>query len=246
MQISARGKLTGHLNALVEFQTVLVDYAKNAHAYVVDSSVVDQIEEEVGQIRQDFAGLVPTFSKATFFAHDVGRGAYYKVPAITSFVALAIGKMQGALAEQADGPTIQTRAFAYVSDAAIQRILRRDYEETQRACAAGCWKSTIILAGGAIEALLMEALIKDAAGAVAAPSAPKKLDITKWDLANLIDVAVELGIVGNGVNKLSHSVREFHNLVHAGNELRSWLVFGPEEARIAFEVLNLVDRELTP
>jgi hypothetical protein len=36
------------------------------------------------------------------------------------------------------------------------------------------------------------------------------------------------------------------NLVHPGNELRQKLAFGHEEARIALEVLNMVDRELTP
>jgi hypothetical protein len=39
-------------------------------------------------------------------------------------------------------------------------------------------------------------------------------------------------------------VREYRNLIHPGNELRSKLTVGAEEARIAIEILNLIDREL--
>jgi hypothetical protein len=115
----------------------------------------------------------------------------------------------------------------------------------QRAYVANCWKSVIILAGGAIEALLLDALSSDIAKAKAASSAPNKADLTKWDLADLINVAVEIHVVPNSVDKLSHSVRQYRNLVHPGNELRQRLTFDHEEARIAFEVLNMVDRELT-
>ncbi len=46
-------------------------------------------------------------------------------------------------------------------------------------------------------------------------------------------------------DKLSHSVRQYRNLIDPGNELRQQLLFGHEEARIALEILNMVDRELT-
>jgi len=64
-----------------------------------------------------------------------------------------------------------------------------------------------------------------------------------WDLSNLIDVAVELSLVFAGVEKLSHSIREYGNLVHPGNELRNKLCFDAEEATIAIEVLNIVQRD---
>jgi hypothetical protein len=69
--------------------------------------------------------------------------------------------------------------------------------------------------------------------------------LTKWDLRDLIAVCVDLKLVSPGVERLSSPVREYRNLVHAGNELRTGLVFGSEEARIALEVLNMVHRDLS-
>lgn len=246
MNAASRKKLKGHLNALLGLRKVLDDYAKRVSAHVIDSSVVDQVDDAIAQLSREFSGLAKPFDKATFFAHDVGRGAYFKVPAIQSFLALAIGQIEAALEEdESDDPVVSTRDFAYVNDLEVRAIVQRDYLELQRAYVASCWKSVIILAGGAIEALLMQELANGSARALAATRAPKTPDISRWDLADLIEVAVELGMVGSGVNKLSHSVREFRNLVHAGNEIRSGLVFGQEEARIALEVLNIVDRELS-
>ena len=59
----------------------------------------------------------------------------------------------------------------------------------------------------------------------------------------MIHVGVELKLVTEGVEKLSHSVREYRNLVHPGNEIKSALSFGKEEARIAVEVLHIIHRD---
>jgi hypothetical protein len=95
-----------------------------------------------------------------------------------------------------------------------------------------------------MEAILLDRLSLDVASSVSATSAPKKADLTRWDLSDLIKVAVELKLVYSSVEKLSHSVREYRNLIHPGNELRNKLTVGAEEARIAIEILNLIDREL--
>jgi len=78
-----------------------------------------------------------------------------------------------------------------------------------------------------------------------ATKAPKNPDISRWDLADLINVAVELKLVSAGVEKLSHPIREFRNLIHPGNEVRNSLQFGAEEAKIALEVLHIVHRGLS-
>jgi len=58
------------------------------------------------------------------------------------------------------------------------------YIEIQRAFIAHCWKSVIILSGGAIEAILMDLLLQKQSAALAATKAPKgKSDISRWDLA---------------------------------------------------------------
>lgn len=107
-------------------------------------------------------------------------------------------------------------------------------------------KSVIILAGGAIEAILLDLVQADEAPAKGSGKAPKEPNVTKWDLKDLISVCVDLKLVTAGVERLSSPVREYRNLVHPGNELRTKLTFSAEEARIALEVLNIVHRDLSP
>jgi len=144
-----------------------------------------------------------------------------------------------------DNPVAEAIKFQFIRDEGLHQLLERDYQEIQRALGARCWKSVIILSGGAIEAILTDLLLVNESAAKAAQSAPKKSDITKWDLADLIDVAVELKLIAPGVSKLSHPVREYRNLIHPGNEIRNKLSFGPEEARIAIEVLRMLHRDLS-
>jgi hypothetical protein len=140
-------------------------------------------------------------------------------------------------------PVTETREFAFITSPELRKILERDYEEIQKAFVTRCLKSVIILCGGAIEAILLD-LLQQKQSAVLATKAPKgKTDITRWDLVDLINVSVEIGLVSNGVEKLSHSVRDYRNLIHPGNEVRNKLTFNTEEARIAIEVLNMVHRD---
>jgi hypothetical protein len=98
-----------------------------------------------------------------------------------------------------------------------------------------------------IEALLADQLLRDVTKAASASSAPKKnQDIPTWRFIDLINVAVELGIVSKGAEKLSHSVREYRNLVHPHKELKDKPGADEQEARIALQVLHLIDRDLRP
>ena len=74
----------------------------------------------------------------------------------------------------------------------------------------------------------------------------KVSDIRKWDLDALINASVDLSLLNISAAKFSHTVREYRNLVHPGLELRSGLGMNEEEANIAFNVLNLVQKDLSP
>lgn len=138
------------------------------------------------------------------------------------------------------------KTFAFIKDLKIRELVDRDYSELLRAYSARCWKSVIILSGGAIEAILTDLLLGDPRALTAHGAPKKKADITTWDLKDLIDVSVDLKLVSPGIEKLSHPVREYRNLIHPGNEIRNGLTFGEPEARIAMEVLHMLHRDLTP
>lgn len=61
----------------------------------------------------------------------------------------------------------------------------------------------------------------------------------------MIEVAVKENLINGGVATLSHSVREYRNLIHPGVEVRKGIKVEPEEAKIAMNVLDMLIRELS-
>ena len=141
---------------------------------------------------------------------------------------------------------IDRREFTFIRGPEIRAILERDYVEIQQALAARCWKSVIILSGGAIEAILLDLVRRDETKATASTKAPKKeSDITHWDLSDLIAVCVDQKLIGLYVSTVSEATRQCRNLIHPGNEVRTKLTFAEEEAKIAVTVLQAIHRDLS-
>ena len=237
-------KLRQFYYSLLGQQRVLDSISNN----VIEGMTILSLEVELQQFQNEFPELIPPFNKEDYFMHlsaSTNR-RIYNLTGIRSYVAIALGRLQIAAEQPTGMPVTEERQFAFVSNSALRTIIERDYTEIQKAYISECWKSVIILCGGAIEAILTDLLIQNETAAKAAKSAPKNSDITRWDLSNLIDVAVELYLMSAGIEKLSHPIREYRNLVHPGNELRNKLRFDAEEAKIAVEVLNIVHRDLSP
>jgi hypothetical protein len=169
---------------------------------------------------------------------------YIDLMVVRSCLSRAISQLDVEINSQIVISSMQKREFAFIKNTELRNIIERDYEEICKANTSGCWKSVIILCGGSIEAILTDLLLDNQAIAVASKLAPKENDITKWDFARLIEVAVELNLVSAGIQKLSHTLREYRNLVHPSYEIRNKLVFSAEEAKIAVEVLHILHREL--
>jgi hypothetical protein len=203
------------------------------------------LEAELASIDREFPGLIPYFHKLEYFSHGTMHDRMYHATPILGVIERALSRIEPIIDESKNTPVTETREFRFVTERQLREILERDYAEIQRAYVSECWKSVIILSGSAIEAILLDRVQTEASKARAWSKAPKENDLTRWDLAQLIDVTVGLWPELAGVEKLSHSVRGYRNLVHPGNEIRTGLTFEREEARIALEVLNLVHRELS-
>lgn len=213
----------------------------------VEGKSILPLESEFNQLSHEFTEIIPPFDKGKYYSklNVEAPGVYYDLTGIRTYLAMAIGRLQIEIDETSDTPVTEKRQFSFISDSDLRRIIERDYSEIQRSYIAECWKSVIILCGGAIEAILADLVKSNEQTAKASKSASKESDIMRWDLSTLINVSVELSLVSAGVEKLSHSLREYRNLVHPGNELRNKLRFSAEEAKIAVEVLNIVHRDLT-
>jgi len=240
-------KLRGYYHSLRGLERVFREQSRLVPGPVgLTVTVIDQISvrilsAEIERIEKDFPGLLAPFNADT----HIYRGREFHVTGILSYLAVALGKMEIETEGAESAPVTQNREFSFVTDTDLRRLLERDYQEIQRAYIAKCWKSVIVLSGGAIEAMLLARLQRHPNEVKSAKSAPTKPDVTKWDLSDLINVCVDQKYIGQGAEKLSHPVREYRNLIHPGNEIRNKLIFGAEEAKIALEVLHIVHRDLS-
>ena len=228
-------KLRQFYNSLSEQQRFLSTLSGGTS---IDKIAIRPLVHELKQLNSEFPDLILPLQINE-------RATKYNFINVMTYLGSAIGRLRIAIEEPIDNPITEKRHFKFISNPDLRAIIERDYGELQRAYISSCWKSVIILCGGAIEAILTDLLVQNETAAKAAKSAPQNSEITRWDLSNLIDVAVERSLVSDGIKKLSHSLREYRNLVHPGNELRTKLRFDVEEARIALEVLNILHRDLS-
>lgn len=218
---------------------------------VVDESVVKQYERYVNDFNTSFPGILEKFNESNyrdglsrFYSTEGFESLSYQIDGLLTRVIKDTSVLKAKLDIGEISPLVPQKDFSFVTDENLREIIERDYTWVNKCLAVEAWKPVIILAGGLIEALLLDGLSKDSAKARASSEAPKENDILKWDLSNLIDVAVDLSIINPGAEKLGDAVRHYRNLVHPGNEIRTGLKIEPEEAKIAFQVLNIIIRDL--
>jgi hypothetical protein len=136
--------------------------------------------------------------------------------------------------------------FSFVRESGLRSLIERDYAELNRVKATGAIKSRFTLAGGLIEALLLDALLGRSVEATATAAGKKEnRSLNRWGLATLLDAAQELNVVSAGVQKFGHVVREYRNLIHPGLEWKSTLKVEEHEADIAESLLKMVIRDLS-
>lgn len=234
-------KLKGHLKSLSGLQRLF----EECEHQNCEGTPVKTLSSLIRLVNGEFPHLLPEWSEVNYYSHGSDGDLYYKVRGILSYLAVAIGTVEANIEPSGATPVTEVREFSFVGDRKLRAVLERDYAETQRAFIAGCWKSAMILCGSMIEAILLDKLLQNESVAKSSTKAPSEKDLGRWDLARIIDVAVDLGYVAAGVEKMSHSVRDYRNLIHPGNEIRTGLKFDREESRIAIEVLHLVHRDLS-
>jgi hypothetical protein len=124
---------------------------------------VDLLAEAIKHARADFPDLIPQVDLQTAWSHE----DMYYVEAVRTYLATVVGAIEAEM-ESEEGPVTESKSFPFIQDTKIREIVERDYVESQRAFVSQCWKSTIILAGGMIEATLTDLLLANALKAASA------------------------------------------------------------------------------
>jgi hypothetical protein len=159
-----------------------------------------------------------------------------------------------------EGSQAVTRSFAFVHNTELRFIIERDYKELSHVLLPGtAWKSTVVIAGSILEAILYDLLTRDPARitqAMASPKAPKKKggvpkDITRdtaedeWKLVNLIEVSADLNLIPQArADAIDQVLRDYRNFVHPRKEIKAEHPCTEAEAMLAKGALDAVCNHL--
>jgi hypothetical protein len=244
MDSSRLTKLRQYYHSLLEQSNIFNRLSGGGHLIRGTSFVT--LDYELTNLSKEYPDIVPPYDKDQYFDSINARNQEpsYDFLGIQTYLASVIGRLREIIDQPVGSPITEEKEFLFIENIDLRQIVQRDYIELQKAYIASCWKSVLLLSGGLIEAVLLDLLQLKQEDIKECRSKPDESDITKWDLNSLIRVSVELKLISDGVEKLSHPIREYRNLIHPGNELRKKLRYGPEEAKIAVEVVNILHRDL--
>lgn len=130
-----------------------------------------------------------------------------------------------------DKPKEPQFKFEFIVDEEMKNLLIKDWIEAEKAFNYELYKSTMVLCGAILEALLRDALyLKEK---VKVKFIPPIKDV---QFHQLIDFAEQQGIIKHDVAKLSHNVRDYRNLIHLQ---KKELNVNKETANIIVSLLKL-------
>lgn len=112
-----------------------------------------------------------------------------------------------------------------VSDVVLAARLRARLDEARTCREYGAPLATVILLGGVLEGVLHDVVRQHMEQAFRCPASPrdrktgKPLPTKEWKLSALIDVAHQCGWLQLDVQRFSHALREYRNMVHPLQEI---------------------------
>ncbi len=148
-------------------------------------------------------------------------------------------------------PTQGTTALAFITDPQLRDSIRLDISGAYRDLAQDELKGATVLAGSAVEALLLWKIQehekeKPGALAVALAALPQKLspDPEDWVLHQYIAVASQLNLIEPETATQARQAKDFRNLIHPGRAKRKGQRCDRGTALAALSAAELVARDV--
>ena len=113
--------------------------------------------------------------------------------------------------------------FSYVADPKLRDVLQRFHREAADAYRGKRYVAAVVLSGSVLEGILTFALMKremEAKEQFQRMRGTKPRSIPEWHLDDLIEVASQIGLVGETAAKAAPAVRDFRNMIHPYKLLR--------------------------
>lgn len=134
-------------------------------------------------------------------------------------------------------------------ESAITDVLQYRIKEIEKCFNSGSPLAVILLAGSALEGILLGLAIQNPRQFNSANSSPKDSSskvkpFHEWSLSGFIDVAKELSLIQHDTHKFSHSLRDFRNYIHPFEQLSSGFSPRAHTAKICLQVLRAAIHEI--
>lgn len=132
---------------------------------------------------------------------------------------------------------------------AITDVLQHRIKEIEKCFSSGSPLAVILLAGSALEGILLGLAIQHPRQFNSAKSSPKDSSLKvkpfhEWSLSGFIDVAKELGLIQHDTHKFSHSLRDFRNYIHPFEQMSTGFTPREHTAKICLQVLRAAIHEI--
>lgn len=137
--------------------------------------------------------------------------------------------------EKVISPSTPVPDVSLVKDAKLQEFAAITAQEACRCFDVQAFNAAAVMAGSSTEALLLDLLIQHKSK-VQVGNRP----LEELRLVDLINMALQLNLMGKATGNLTHIVRGNRNLIHPGRSLREKNSIGRGEAEIAMGILRLV------
>jgi len=134
-------------------------------------------------------------------------------------------------------------------DSAIIPIIESRIKEANSCLKHELSLSVIFLCGSVLEGLLLAVASKNPKGFNQSPKSPKNKEgkvrpFHEWTLANFIDVACDLELLGLDVKQFCHVLRDFRNYIHPYQQMSSNFSPDVHTAKICMQVLKAAIADL--
>ena len=132
----------------------------------------------------------------------------------------------------------------------IGGILADRWNEAQKCLDSKAYLAATIIMGSMLEGMLLAVIQQFPKEANSCKTAPfdskrgKVRPIHEWSLSNMIDVAHDAGWLDLDVKKFSHSLRDFRNLIHPYQQLRSATAPDQDTCEISWLVVQAAANDL--
>ena len=220
--------------------------------------LIDHLPDELLQLGPDaFANFLANAEalrdRLSIWRSGADRGHYISREAVT-----ALRAHLSTCPDQSPAPA--TTALAFIPDASLRDSIRADVSAAHSDLRQSEWKGATVLAGSAIETLLLWALQQHehqnpgarakAIATLRAGNNPLTRDPDanpeRWDLHEYTEVAARSGLITPDTAAQARLARRFRDLIHPGRAQRLGQKCDIATAHGAIAAVEAVARDLTP